>query len=205
MCACVSVYLSVSACACSIVPHAITVEETSNRCSTCKCQPLSSMSCSVQVVVVDEADECLHNHKEALTECLNAACSQEDKPSFGFVGATIDSAFQKEVVDAGWLQYPAQVRGAGSSLVPPAIQHRCPAFNSSCSGWCKHAEGECTAWQGYKELSTATASPDCCRAEDLISLPIVCSGVQVCSGTTGHGSRFSSCEDSAQHSNQHAA
>lgn len=74
---------------------------------------------------MDEADECLNKHREALSVCLDAACSQEDKPTFGFVGATIDSTFQKEIIEAGWPQYPAQVQGAGSSLVPPAIQHRC--------------------------------------------------------------------------------
>lgn len=74
---------------------------------------------------MDEADECLLEHREALNMCLDAACSQEDKPSFGFVGATIDDAFQKEVVKAGWPQIPVHVQGAGSSLVPPAIQHRC--------------------------------------------------------------------------------
>ena len=98
----------------------------------------------MQVVVVDEADECLHEHKEALTVCLDAACKQEDKPTFGFVGATIDGDFRSEVVKAGWPQYPAQVQGAGSSLVPPAIQHRycylsCSfswSFSCSCLFYC---------------------------------------------------------------------
>eukprot|EP00892_Ulva_mutabilis_P011443 jgi/Ulvmu1/8671/UM047_0009.1 len=77
-----------------------------------------------KVVVVDEADACVLSHREAMRAVLGAACSQEEKPTLAFVGASIDKDFKEELVRERWLSFPVTLEGSGPGLVPPAIQHR---------------------------------------------------------------------------------
>ena len=74
---------------------------------------------------MDEADACVLQHREAMRAVLGAACTQEDKPTLAFVGASIDADFKEELVRERWLSFPVTLEGSGPGLVPPSIQHRC--------------------------------------------------------------------------------
>lgn len=76
-------------------------------------------------MVVDEADACVLQHRDAMRAVLGAACRQEDKPTLAFVGASISQDFKEELVRERWLSFPVTLEGAGAGLVPPAIQHKC--------------------------------------------------------------------------------
>ena len=65
----------------------------------------------MQVVVVDEADECWAQQRDALNTVLAAACSQEERPSMVFSGATIADTLYSELI---------QVRLLSKSLQPPS-------------------------------------------------------------------------------------
>jgi hypothetical protein len=78
----------------------------------------------IQVMVVDEGDMCWREHRDSLSKLLAAACSQAEKPSIVFAGATVDSALYDELVDTGWLSYPCKVESSSKRVLPTGLIHR---------------------------------------------------------------------------------
>lgn len=81
----------------------------------------------LQVVVVDEGDMCWREHRDPLNKVLAAACSQAEKPSIVFAGATVDGALYDDLVDTGWLSYPCKVESLSKRVLPAGLTHRCAA------------------------------------------------------------------------------
>jgi hypothetical protein len=79
----------------------------------------------LQVVVVDEADECWQAQRAALEVVLGAAQQQQENPSMIFSGATLNNDLVGELKEKGWLPYVTAIDGPAEAPLPPGLTHRC--------------------------------------------------------------------------------
>jgi hypothetical protein len=82
----------------------------------------------VQIVVVDEADECWQAQHAALEVVLAAAQQQQEKPTMVFSGATLGNDLVCELKERGWLPYATAIEGHAKGALPAGLNHRCDLF-----------------------------------------------------------------------------
>lgn len=95
------------------------------------------MQCRVQIIVVDEADECLERHMDAMRSILGTACGvthrkdgsgalvATEKPVLALVGASMNASFCTEAIEQGWLRDHVDISGLNPGAVPASTRHRC--------------------------------------------------------------------------------